>query len=99
MNPAIISTLSGTYIVDGGSWVPVPVETTMSQAQEIHKKANPDFYKPKPKPTSDTPRTVQVKSLTSNKIYQVVIFPTGTKVCDCVGYSYRRTCKHIQGVK
>lgn len=42
-------------------------------------------------------RTFKVFSKKSNKNYTVVV-SEGSAACDCVGFSFRRTCKHVTKV-
>ena len=79
MNPTVVNTISGTYAVSGSNWKSVPVGTTLKDLKWIN--TNPKIKKSKPK-------NWKVKDYT-------VSFNGSFYSCTCLGYTYRRKCKHI----
>jgi len=57
-------------------------------------------YKPKkePLPNIDKNRIYKVKSSKGNKEYLVQMDSSGSMVCECPGYQFRRSCRHIKTV-
>lgn len=43
----------------------------------------------------DVERKVQVKSSSSDRIYEVLHYEDGSKSCNCPGWANRKTCKHL----
>ena len=79
LNPTVVNTISGTYAVSGSNWKSVPVGTTLKDLKWIN--TNPKIKKSKP-------MSWKVKDYTIN-------FNGSFYSCNCLGYTYRRTCKHI----
>ena len=79
MKPTVINTISGTYAVSGSNWKSVPEGTTLKDLKWIN--TNPKVKKSKPK-------NWKVKDYT-------VSFNGSFYSCTCLGYTYRRKCKHI----
>ena len=79
MNPTVVNTISGTYAVSGSNWKSVPEGTTLKDIKWIN--INRKIKKSKPK-------NWKVKDY-------IVSFNGSFYSCTCLGYTYRRTCKHI----
>ena len=82
LNPTVVNTISGTYVVSGSNWKSVPVGTTLKDVKWIN--TNPKIKKSKP-------MSWKVKDYT-------VIFNKDFYSCTCLGYIYRRKCKHIKQI-
>ena len=92
MPPALFTNADGIrYAIAGSAWVEVPPETTFD---ELHKYM------------TDKPREVQRPA--GEKVWKVegskgniytVKLSDGAYSCTCPGFSYRRKCRHIEGVK
>ncbi|MCK9574660.1 MAG: hypothetical protein WC979_00265 [Candidatus Pacearchaeota archaeon] len=111
--PALVELENGTFIVPG--WIEVPNGTTLDEVYsvcEISKPANgPGMYcsteeliaykngtyeSTKNKNTESI--SEQVKSSDGSKTY-AIIFNNGVWACDCVGFSFRKRCKHVDEIK
>tara|TARA_B100001079_G_C16187849_1_gene415866 strand:+ start:318 stop:632 length:315 start_codon:yes stop_codon:yes gene_type:complete len=79
LNPTVVNTISGTYVVSGSNWKSVPVGTTLKDVKWIN--TNPKIKKSKP-------MSWKVKDYT-------ISFNGSLYSCNCLGYTYRRNCKHI----
>ena len=79
MKPTVVNTISGTYAVSGSNWKSVPEVTTLKDLKWIN--TNPKIKKSKP-------MNWKVKDYT-------ISFNGSFYSCTCLGYTYRRTCKHI----
>jgi len=55
------------------------------------------WHPPRVASTPRTVRSVHKVSGSGGKVYTVVV-EGNRKVCTCVGFQYRRTCKHLQMV-
>jgi hypothetical protein len=82
MNPTVVNTSAGTFAVSGSNWKSVPVGTTLKDLNWVDTK---------PKIKKSKPMSWKVKDYT-------VIFNKDFYSCNCLGYTYRRTCKHITEV-
>ena len=82
LNPTVVNTISGTYVVSGSNWKSVPVGTTLKDVKWIN--TNPKIKKSKP-------MSWKVKDYT-------VSFNGSFYSCTCLGYIYRHKCKHITKV-
>ena len=60
------------------------------------------FYPYKPKkaniPNIDSNKVYKVKSSKGDKEYLVQMDSSGSMVCECPGYQFRRSCRHIKTV-
>lgn len=92
MPPTVITTLSGTYAVFGGNWIPVPVGTSL---QEVTKWWVPAYTPTKSLPTSN--KIFKVKG-SKGSMYDVSV-TNGVWSCNCSGFGFRRKCRHIDEVK
>ena len=83
--PAIASIGGKTYIVP--DWTEVPYGTTLDQIQWDRENPTPVVK-------------VETRTVTGSKgnTYTVTRGPNGKWHCDCTGYQYRKTCKHVQQV-
>ena len=79
MNPTVVETSAGTFAVSGSNWKSVPLGTNLKDLKWIN--TNPKIKKSKP-------ISWKVKDYT-------VIFDKNFYSCNCLGYTYRRKCKHI----
>ena len=82
MNPTVVNTSAGTFAVSGSNWKSVPVGTTLKDLNWVDTK---------PKIKKFKPMSWKVKDYT-------VIFNKDFYSCNCLGYTYRRKCKHITEV-
>ena len=95
LNPAIFrSHTSGkTYIAAGDKpWIEVPEGTTLD---EVTWKP---LQKPQKDPVDAQERLFEVEGSKGNK-YTVRHAKDDSWSCECVGYGYRRKCKHIEKAK
>jgi len=92
MPPAIYRSHSGTwYGIAGSVWIEVPVGTTLVELEDYMVFKRPEI----PKDTGE--KTWQVKGSKGNT-YDVKL-SSGNYTCTCVGFSWRRKCKHIESIK
>ena len=90
MPPLIYNRYDGKrFAVSGQHWVEVPIDTTL---EDIDKYMT---LKPRPEPkNSEGDHNWIVEGSKGNK-YTVTL--TGNQwSCTCVGFNYRRKCKHVQ---
>ena len=82
MNPTVIKTNSGNYAVSGSNWKSVPEGTELKDIKWI-----------------DSIPKIKKSKLMSWKVKDyTVTFDKNLYSCNCLGYTYRRSCKHITGV-
>ena len=89
MRPTVVSTISGTYAVSGSNWISVPKGTTLKDVNWIDTTPKIKRYKLK---------TWEVKSPSKSrpgKFNTYMVKFDGIYSCTCLGYTYRRKCKHI----
>tara|TARA_B100000586_G_C19946881_1_gene357963 strand:- start:25 stop:348 length:324 start_codon:yes stop_codon:yes gene_type:complete len=82
MNPTVVNTSAGTFAVSGSNWKSVPVGTTLKDLNWVDTK----------------PKIKKSKSMSWKVKDYTVIFNKDFYSCNCLGYTYRRTCKHITEV-
>ena len=82
MNPTVINTVDGTFAVSGSNWVDVPVGTKLKDIKWVNTS---------PKVKKSKPMSWKVKDYT-------VIFNKDFYSCTCLGYIYRRKCRHIKQI-
>ena len=82
LNPTVINTVDGTFAVSGSNWVDVPVGTKLKNIKWVNTS---------PKIKKSKPMSWKVKDYT-------VIFNEDFYSCTCLGYTYRRKCKHIKQI-
>ena len=95
LNPAIFKspTTGKTFIVAGDQpWIEVPEGTTLD---EVTWKP---LQKPQKDPVASHEQIFKVEGSKGNK-YTVRHATNGSWSCECVGYGYRRKCKHIEKAK
>ena len=82
----------GRYVISGSTWIPVDDTVTLSDIKWIpsyvSKNRDLRFYKKEWKVTGSTGNEYSVK-------YQKGF---GWH-CNCMGYMYRRNCKHVDDLK
>ena len=82
LNPTVINTVDGTFAVSGSNWVDVPVGTKLKDIKWVNTS---------PKVKKSKPMSWKVKDYT-------VIFNKDFYSCTCLGYIYRRKCRHIKQI-
>ena len=79
MNPTVIKTNSGNYAVSGSNWKSVPEGTELKDIKWV-----------------DTRPNIKKSKLMSWRVKDyTVTFNNNFYSCTCLGYTYRRKCKHI----
>ena len=92
LNPTVVNTISGTFAVSGSNWVSVPDGTTMKDLNWIDTS---------PKIKRTKLQKWEVKSPSKSrpgKFNTYLVKFDGMYSCNCLGYTYRRKCKHITEV-
>lgn len=86
--PAIARIGQKTYVVP--DWLEVPNGTT--RAEVVWNR---------PSVTANAAKAATVVKVTGSKgkVYSVTTHGNGKRTCDCPGYTYRRTCRHLTSVK
>lgn len=95
-------------------WVEVPIDTTIEDIRKVWKKVEPkpspgmycsneEFeqwqngnWKPQTKVSNSI--TEKIKSSNGKSTY-TVLYDNGNWNCECIGFSYRKTCKHVKEVQ
>jgi hypothetical protein len=93
--PYTMSIGSDKYIMPG--WYKLDNHTeTLPNIEDI--KFIP--YKPKEdnKPNIESNKIYKVTSSKGDKVYEVKMNNSGSLECECVGYGYRRKCRHIDSI-
>ncbi len=94
VNPALFTSPSGQrYAVAGSVWVPVPIDTTRDNMGRFVSWEPPEIN---PEPSINS-REWSVKGSKGNAY--CVVERNGSWGCSCVGYGYRRKCRHIDETK
>ena len=92
--PPVIVTASDeagcNWAVIAGKWYPVPKTLTINQLRESWVRGNPR----QTKPTTDR---WEVKGSKGDSY--VVEFKGGQWKCNCLGFGWRRGCKHVETIK
>ena len=89
-----LTTIGGkTYIVLG--WHEVPKETTH---KEVYEHWTQDLPKMEEVPTHIKPFSVMVDSSKGDKQYEVS-YGNGAWYCECPGFGFRRSCRHVNEQK
>lgn len=92
LNPGLVIIRGITYVIPG--WHEVPTGTTL---EEVHAHWKlPDIYKVKRIENKTIEDTVVSKR--SGETYSVRL-NNGYWTCTCVGFGFRRKCKHIEEIK
>ena len=82
MNPTVIKTNSGNYAVSGSNWKSVPEGTELKDIKWI----------------DTTPKIKKSKLMSWRVKDYIVTFNNNFYSCTCLGYTYRRKCKHIKQI-
>ena len=82
LNPTVINTVDGTFAVSGSNWKSVPVGTKLKDIKWVNTS---------PKILKSKPMSWKVKDYT-------VIFNKDFYSCTCLGYTYRKKCRHIKQI-
>ena len=93
--PYTMSIGSDKYIMPG--WYKLDNNTeTLPNIEDIA------FYPYKPKednkPNIDSNKIYKVSSSKGDKVYEVKMNNSGSLECECIGYGYRRKCRHIDQI-
>lgn len=92
MPPALFTNADGIrYAIAGSAWVEVPPETTFDDLPKYMVFKRPEIKRPAGE------KVWRVEGSKGN-IYTVKL-SEGTYTCTCPGFSFRRKCRHIEGVK
>ena len=89
MNPTVVTTSSGTYAVSGSTWLSVPQGTTLTDLNWTNTTPKIKRYKLKTWTVESTSRKKP------GKINKYTVRFDGLYSCTCLGYTYRRKCRHI----
>ena len=82
MNPTVVNTTSGTFAVSGSNWKSVPVGTKLKDIKWVNT----------------SPKVKKSKSMSWKVKDYTVIFNKDFYSCTCLGYTYRRKCRHIKQI-
>jgi hypothetical protein len=93
--PVILHTLSGTYAIYHGQWFSIPKDTSYETVKG-HWVDISNKYLPKAPKTTNW--TWQVKNSKGNGHYTVTFDARGWN-CNCAGFGFRRSCRHINETK
>ena len=94
MNPTVFSLGRDTikwYACAGGEWLEVPEGTKLSDLNWV------DDWRKDP-PTINNAHKETVKG-SKGDLYNVEVWTDGRTNCDCMGFAYRRKCKHVEALK
>ena len=88
--PTIVETSNGRWAVVGSKWYPIPNTVTFEMLREAWKGKKVNQTKP----------TVDSYTITGSKgdSYNVE-YKGGQWKCNCQGFGWRRSCKHIDQAK
>ena len=89
--PVLLRSADGKqlFAAGGGAWIPVPDDTTM---------ANIHLYMRKKERAQNLPiKRMQVKI--KDKAYKVEVWKDKSITCECTGFRFRKSCKHVQAVQ
>ncbi len=82
INPTVIKTNSGNYAVSGSNWKSVPEGTELKDIKWI----------------DTTPKIKKSKLMSWRVKDYIVTFNNNFYSCTCLGYTYRRKCRHIKQI-
>lgn len=92
--PTIVEVNSGRWAVVGGRWYPIPNTVTLEMLREAWKGQRINKIKPTP------PKVTEYKVPGSKgETYIVKYESTGWWKCNCLGFGFRRSCKHVDSIK
>ena len=93
--PALMTYGSEKYIMPG--WYKLPKDEHDIKLEDIK------FYPYKPKkdniPNIKSDNIYKVRSSKGDKVYEVKMNNSGSLECECVGFGFRRRCRHITEVQ
>ena len=89
MNPTVVTTSSGTYAVSGSTWLSVPQGTKITDLNWFDTTPKIKRYKLKTWLVESTSRKKP------GKVNKYTVKFDGLYSCTCLGYTYRRKCRHI----
>tara|TARA_Y100000592_G_scaffold73359_1_gene114245 strand:- start:1983 stop:2270 length:288 start_codon:yes stop_codon:yes gene_type:complete len=81
------------YAISGPTWIEVPADTVFEDLPKYMVASR--WLAPRTE-SSDT-RTWEVKGSKGNTY--TVKLSAGQYTCECAGFSFRRRCRHIEGIK
>ena len=91
IHPFKMELLGARYIMPG--WYKLSENEAMPNIEDI------EFYPFKAKkpelPNIESNKVYKVKSSKGNAYYEVTMNTSGSLECTCMGYGYRRKCRHI----
>lgn len=96
MNPGIVVTESGTYIV-AGVWIKVPEGTTRKDIPNYVTRKNYESSTPKKESEKVIENKVHQVEGSNGTIYDVKLNGSYWS-CTCPGFGFNRRCKHIDSV-
>ena len=90
--PPVLTTFGNKrYAISGNVWIEVPMDTVFEDLPRYMSWERPS------KPVSASSQTWEVEGSKGNKY--TVRLSQGVWSCSCPGYSFRRKCRHIDGIK
>ena len=93
--PATMELNGNRYIMPG--WYKLPDDEPTPELKDIA------FYPYKPKkdniPNIDSNKVYKVRSSKGDKVYEVKVNSSGSLECECPGYGFRRSCRHIKEIQ
>jgi len=90
--PPCLSTFGDKrYAISGNVWIEVPSDTAFDDLHRIMSWEAPEAVVPEPD------QSWEVQGSKGNKY--AVRLSKGVWSCSCPGYSFRRKCRHIEGLK
>jgi len=90
--PAIVNLASGKrFAISGSTWIEVPNSITLENVDEYM------VYKPRKASVLSGTRSWKVEN-NKGKVYTVKA-KNGSWSCDCLGFTYRRKCRHVAVTK
>lgn len=95
--PLLANMPSGRYAISGGTWLRVPEDTAF---EDLHL-----WMVVKPLESAPAPTAGQTWTVRGSKGDEYTVTQSASDSrqiffsCTCVGYGYRRKCKHIEGIK
>ena len=92
----IASTLNGNYIIDGKNWISISEGMNLKDAKVYYETLVKQKLTLKLK---DLPsKQWEVRSSSGESVYIVRLWNNGW-TCNCLGYQYRKSCRHIEECK
>ena len=95
--PLLANMQSGRYAISGGTWLRVPEDTAF---EDLHL-----WMVVKPSESKSDPVEARSWTVRGSKGDEYTVTQSASDSrqiffsCTCVGYGYRRKCKHIEGIK